>query len=132
MTTNKSNWVVGAKAIHGNPFDGHTVDTALNQALKIIGKIPSNLFADKGYRGSDLGQHAVKLHISGTKRGKSHATLKKLKRRSAVEPIIGHMKFSNRLDRNFLKGIHGDKTNAVLAGCGRNIKKIIYCLKNQF
>lgn len=81
MTTNKSNWVVGAKAVHGNPFDGHTVDTALNQALKVIGKIPNNLFADKGYRGSHIGQHAVKIHISVTKRGKNYSTIKKLTRR---------------------------------------------------
>ncbi|MFZ4405269.1 MAG: IS5 family transposase [Pseudobdellovibrionaceae bacterium] len=131
MTTNKSNWVVGSKAIHGNPFDGHTVDTALNQAEKIIGKCPSNLFMDKGYRGADIGNHTVKVNIAGSKRAKDKSTLKKLKRRSAIEPIIGHMKFSNRMDRNYLKGISGDKINAVLAGCGRNMRKIIYCIKNQ-
>ena len=131
MTTNKSNWVVGAMAIHGNPFDGHTVEKALNQANKMIGKVPTHLFADKGYKGSYMGKHAVQLHISGTKRGKNDSTLKKLKRRSAIEPIIGHMKLSNRLDRNYLKGIAGDKTNAVLSGCGRNVQKIIYCIKNQ-
>lgn len=131
MTTNKSNWIVGSIAVHGNPYDGHTVDTALNQAIKIIGKCPDNLYADKGYRGSNLGNHSVRIHISGTKRGKDSATLKKIKRRSAIEPIIGHMKFSNRMGRNYLKGITGDKTNAVLAGSGRNVRKIIYCMKNQ-
>ncbi len=130
MTTNKSNWVVGAMALHGNPYDGHTVDAALNQVKQIIGKCPSNSYADKGYRGSNLGNHSVKIHISETKRGKNNSTLKKLKRRSAVEPIIGHMKSENRLSRNYLKGISGDKINVVLSDYGRNVRKIIYCMKN--
>lgn len=131
MTTNKSNWVIGAKALHGSPFDGHTVEKALNQAKKVIGKTPENLYADKGYRGRKIGNHSVKVHISGTKRGKSKSTLKKLKRRSAIEPVIGHMKMYNRLSRNYLKGISGDKVNAVLSGCGKNLKKIIKCLKSS-
>ncbi len=38
MTTNHSNWVVGVKALHGRPYDGHTIPTALEQFKKIIGK----------------------------------------------------------------------------------------------
>jgi IS5 family transposase len=42
-----------------------------------------------------------------------------------IEPIIGHTKSDNRLDRNFLKGEEGDKINAILAGCGFNIRKLL-------
>lgn len=43
----------------------------------------------------------------------------------AVEPIIGHMKTDHRMDRNFLKGTTGDRMNAILAGCGFNLKKLL-------
>ena len=45
------------------------------------------------------------------------------KRRSAIEPVIGHMKQDNRMDRNYLKGTDGDKMNAILAACGFNLRK---------
>ena len=48
-----------------------------------------------------------------------------LKRRSAIEPIIGHLKHDHRMDRNDLKGKVGDKMNALLAGSGFNIRKLL-------
>ncbi len=48
-----------------------------------------------------------------------------LKRRSAIEPVIGHLKGDNRMDRNYLKGTEGDKMNALLAACGYNLRKLI-------
>ena len=47
------------------------------------------------------------------------------KRRSAIEPIIGHTKSDHRMDRNYLKGEEGDRINAILAGCGFNIRKLL-------
>jgi IS5 family transposase len=47
------------------------------------------------------------------------------KRRSAIEPVIGHMKDDNRMDRNYLKGADGDKMNAILAACGFNLRKLL-------
>ena len=47
------------------------------------------------------------------------------KRRSAIEPVIGHMKNDNRMDRNYLKGTDGDKLNALLAACGFNLRKLL-------
>ena len=53
------------------------------------------------------------------------ALRKWLKRRSAIEPIIGHLKLDHRMDRNHLKGEMGDKMNALLAGSGFNIRKLL-------
>ena len=53
------------------------------------------------------------------------AIKKKLKRRNAVEPVIGHMKNDGRLGRNFLKGVAGDAINALLCGAGHNLRKIL-------
>jgi hypothetical protein len=50
---------------------------------------------------------------------------KKLKRRSAIEPTIGHVKSDNRMDRNYLKGVAGDMMNAILAATGYNMRKLI-------
>jgi transposase, IS5 family len=48
-----------------------------------------------------------------------------IKRRSAIEPTIGHMKTEGRLDRNPLKGALGDALHAVLCGAGHNIRLML-------
>ena len=65
------------------------------------------------------------MWIAGAKRGVTLAIRKKLKRRNAVEPVIGHMKNDGRLGRNFLKGVAGDAMNALLCGAGHNLRKIL-------
>ena len=47
------------------------------------------------------------------------------KRCSAIEPVIGHMKNDNRMDRNYLRGTDGDKVYAILAACGFNLRKLL-------
>jgi IS5 family transposase len=125
-TTNQSNWVVGIKALHGNPFDGHTLGGAIEQIERVTGRSISEVFVDRGYRGHDyIGDGSV--HITGQRgKGKAGPALRKRKkRRSAVEPKIGHIKSDNRMNRNFLKGKEGDRMNALLAGIGANIRKLL-------
>ena len=126
VTTNQSNWVVGAQALHGNPYDGHTLPGAIEQVERITGKSVKEAFVDKGYRGHGYTGDAH-IHITGQRgRGKAGPALRKRKkRRSAVEPKIGHMKSDNRMGRNFLKGKEGDRINALLAGIGANIRKLL-------
>ena len=50
---------------------------------------------------------------------------RELKRRSAIEPVIGHMKNDGRLGRNFLAGRIGDAVNALLCGAGYNLRLIL-------
>jgi IS5 family transposase len=124
--TNKSNWIVGVKALHGNPYDGHTLGDAIMQVERIISKSVQEIFVDKGYRGNDYTGDA-NVHIVG-QRGRPDITkvlAKRKKRRSAIEPKIGHLKSDNRMARNFLKGIQGDRINAILAGIGANIRKLL-------
>lgn len=124
--TNEKNWVVGVQALHGNPYDGHTLAGALKQAERITRKQIKEAFVDKGYRGHDYTGDA-QVHITG-QRGKgkaSRALRRRKKRRSAVEPKIGHLKSDNRMDRNYLKGHEGDRFNALLAGIGANFRKLL-------
>jgi len=124
-TTNKSNWIVGAMAHHGNPYDGHTLKVVIAGVERIAGVKPEDVFLDRGYKGSQKDNPEVRVHISGTTRGKTKRQKKLLRRRSAIEPIIGHLKTGNRLGRNFLKGINGDHFNVILAAAGRNFSKLL-------
>ena len=82
---------------------------------------------DRGYRGH--GAHGTKVLISGTRRGLTPRLTRLLRRRSAIEPEIGHMKTDGRLARCALKGTLGDALFAVLCGCGHNIRKILAHLR---
>src|SRR3990167_2160148 len=124
VSTAQGNWVLGVNSFHGNPFDGHTLKKVTSQTEKNTGVTIETIFADKGYRGSKNWPKGKMVLISGRRRLK--ARLKKLlKRRSAIEPIIGHLKHDHRLSRNLLKGKLGDQLNGILAGAAFNFKKLI-------
>lgn len=124
VTTSKKCWVLGVIAVHDNPFDGHTLPAALAQSEKLTGIIPQNVCVDKGYKGSQKLVPHANVMLDG--RRKLPPSLKKLiKRRSSIEPVISHLKFDHRMGRNYLLGKEGDKINALLAGCGFNLKKIM-------
>ena len=107
-----------------NPYDGHTLESQLDQVERLTGKTPGMTFVDKGYKGHGVPAERSRVLISGTR--KLGATLKRhLRRRSAVEPEIGHMKSDGLLGRNFLKGMKGDAMNALLCGAGHNLRKIL-------
>ena len=74
----------------------------------------------------------LKVFISGAKRGVTRTIAKLLRRRSAIEPMIGHMKNDGRLRRSTLKGTQGDALFAVLCGCGHNIRMILRHLSRLF
>jgi len=126
VSTSRDNWVVGIQALHGNPYDGHTLKEAIEQVESLVGWKPQEAFCDKGYRGTTRLFSDVKVYLPGRRKRKSSRSLRKwLKRRSAIEPIIGHLKHDHRMDRNYLKGKVGDKMNALLAGSGFNIRKLL-------
>jgi IS5 family transposase len=54
---------------------------------------------------------------------------RELRRRSAVEPVIGHLKSEHRMDRNYLWHRQGDAANAVLAAVGYNFRRLIRWLR---
>jgi len=126
-TTSRDNWVVGIQALHGNPYDGHTLPIVMEQIQEGTGWVPKEAYCDRGYRGhGHTGETTI--HIVGTSKGRKKLTRAERKwrrRRSAVEPKISHIKYDNRMDRNYLKGREGDKINALLAGSGANLRKLL-------
>jgi IS5 family transposase len=77
-----------------------------------------------GYRGHSH-PHRFRVWISGQARRVTKAIRREMKRRAAVEPVIGHLKAEHRMERNHLKGRDGDRANAVLAAAGYNFRLLI-------
>jgi transposase, IS5 family len=91
-----------------------------------IGASLSRIVADRGYRGHNTPpDHKFKVYIAGQKPRVAEAIKRELRRRSAVEPVIGHAKAEHRMGRNYLAGAHGDAANAVLAAAGYNFRRLL-------
>ena len=123
-TTNREGLVLASVAFENNPYDGHTLNRTVAQAVKIGGVDPERIYVDKGYRGHDYEGPAT-VFIAGQKRGLTPTIRRELKRRSAIEATIGHMKTDGRLDRNFLLGHDGDAANATLVAAAHNLRIIL-------
>jgi len=121
-------FVLHAAALPGNPYDGHTLRTVIEDTQRLTGREIERVYVDRGYRGHDA-PNPRRVFISGQKRGVVGAIKRELRRRSAIEPVIGHMKAEGHLDRCYLKGHAGDAANAVLSAVGYNFRRILAWLR---
>lgn len=121
-------FVLHAKSLPGNPYDGHTLADVLEETEALTGRAIERAFADKGYRGHHA-RNPRHVFISGQKRGVFGAIKRQLKRRSAIEPAIGHMKSEGHLGRCYLKGHDGDAANAILSAVGYNFRRVLAWLR---
>ena len=125
VSTSKGNWIVGAKAFPGNPYDGHTLQESLEQAERLMKTVPQMACCDLGYRKSGY-DGPCDVQVVNRFRKRLPGSLRKWwKRRSAIEPVIGHVKSDCRCNRNRLKGTEGDKINAILAAAAYNFRKLL-------
>jgi transposase, IS5 family len=119
-------FVTHVKALPGNPYDGHTLKTVIPDMEALIGNVIERMLLDKGYRGHNAPpDYKFRVFISGQKRRVTPKIKRELRRRSAVEPVIGHLKSEHRMGRNYLWHRHGDAANAVLAAAGYNFRRLI-------
>jgi IS5 family transposase len=119
-------FVAHVAALPGNPYDGHTLAKVVPEITRQIGVNLQRIIADAGYRGHNAPKgQGLSLFTSGQKRGVTDKIKRELRRRSAVEPVIGHLKSGHRMDRNHLKGRTGDAANALLAAIGYNFRLLI-------
>jgi IS5 family transposase len=126
--TLKHNLIVGARSFAGKPYDGHTLHEQLEQAsilMQETGQQPLSAYVDLGYRGVDADNPQTAIKHRGKFKTLTDQERKLLKRRQAIEPIIGHLKADHRMDRCYLKGEQGDRLNAVLCAAGYNIKWLL-------
>lgn len=126
-TTLNEGLVVGMRSMPGNPYDGHTLEETLEQVGILAERAPTTAIVDKGYRGVEV--EGVRILRSGQRRGITRTLKAMIKRRSAIEPTIGHMKMDGRLGRNPLKGALGDALHAVLCGAGHNLRLLMKKLR---
>jgi IS5 family transposase len=123
-TTNRATpggqFVIGARALPGNPFDGHTLADQITQTERITGVPVARAYVDRGYRGHDADKGRV--FVSGRKRGVTPTIRREIRRRAGIEPVIGHLKSDGHLGRNFLAGAAGDAINLILAAAGHNLR----------
>jgi len=119
-----------AMALPGNPYDGHTLETVIADMEQTIGNELSRILADAGYRGHNAPEsHKFRVFTAGQKRRVTPAIKRQMRRRSAVEPVIGHLKNDHRMDRNYLAGKQGDAVNALLAAIGYNFSLLLKWLR---
>jgi IS5 family transposase len=119
-------FVTHVKALPGNPYDGHTLATVIPEMEMLVGNTIERILADKGYRGHNAPpDYKFRVFTSGQKRRMTPKIKRELRRRSAVEPVIGHLKSEHRMGRNYLWHPQGDAANAVLAAVGYNFRRLI-------
>ena len=123
--THKQGLIVGAKRFTGNPFDGHTLAEQIGQANELIaksGRAITEAYVDLGYRGVDADNPGVRVMHRGRIKSMTKLERKRLKRRQAVEPMIGHVKHDHRMIRCHLIGSLGDALHAIACAAGYNIR----------
>ena len=123
-------FVAHVQALPGNPYDGHTLAEVIPAIEQLIGNTIERLHTDAGYRGHNAPpEYKFKIYTSKQKRRVTPAIKREMRRRSAVEPVIGHLKDGHRMGRNYLAHRHGDFNNAILAAVGYNFRRLIRWFK---
>lgn len=117
-------FVLHAKALPGNPYDGHTLGHIIEAAEKLTGCAIERAYGDKGYCGHTT-ERPRPVFLSGQNRGVFGIIEHELRRRPAIEPIIGHMKSDGHLGRCHLKGREGDAIKVSLTAVGHNLRRIL-------
>ena len=120
-------FILGVRAAPGLPYDGHTLKDQIAQVERLTGVAVARVYVDKGYRGHGLA--APDIHITQSPGRRTPTIKRELRRRSAIEPIIGHTKSDGLLERNRLAGAKGDAINAILVGAGHNIRLLLAWLR---
>ena len=99
------------------PYDGHTLDDMLQQTETITGVAIKDAVVDLGYRG----KHQTQAKVIDRERKLSRREKQRLKRRSMLEAMIGHMKNDGLLSRCHLKGTQGDAGKNLVAFAGSEL-----------
>ena len=117
-------------ALPGNPYDGHTLATVIPAMEAMVGNTLERLLVDAGYRGHNAPtDYKFRVYTSGQKRRLTPQIKRELRRRAAIEPVIGHLKAEHRMGRNYLAHHAGDAANAVLAAAGYNFHLLLRWLE---
>jgi IS5 family transposase len=126
--------IVGARTFPGNPYDGHTLAAQLEQTSTLLQDLdvkPTTAIVDLGYRGVDADIAPIELIHRGKSKRLTDKQRRWLKRRQAVEPVIGHVKQDHGMQRCWLKGSEGDALHAVLCAAGYNLRWLLRAITRK-
>ncbi|MEI7669922.1 MAG: IS5 family transposase [Pseudomonadota bacterium] len=123
VVTGRNSFILGVKSFHGNPYDGHTLAQTIEEFEKTTKEKINKAFVDLGYRGNNFSEKS-KVYTPYTKKQITPEIKAMQKRRSAIEPVIGHLKNFGRMGRNYLKGVVGDIINPLISAIGFNLRNI--------
>ena len=130
-STLKGNLILGARNFPNNPYDGHTLNELLEQASILSNSAIKDVYVDLGDRGVDQQNPEVSIKHRGKYKSLTAQERRLLKRRQAIEPIIGHLKSDHRMGRCHLKGAEGDAIYAVLCATGYNIRWLMRMIRKK-
>lgn len=125
--TQQEGFVLAMRSLPGNPYDGHTLDELLARTQQVTDRAIKTVVVDLGYRS----RHRTSAKVIHRGKKLSKAEKKRLRRRSMLEAMIGHMKNDGALDRCYLKGTEGDMIHAMLCGVGHNLRLLYNFLVKQ-
>lgn len=126
--THRQGLMVGARSFPGNPYDGHILAAQIEQTtnlLQDLARRPTQAIVDLGFRGVDADNPGVEIIHRGRYKTLTSQQRRWLKRRQAIEPMIGHTKADHRMDRCWLQGALGDALHAVSCAVGYNIRWLL-------
>jgi transposase, IS5 family len=120
--------MMGARSFPGNPYDGHILSAAIEQATNLMQDLPvkiKQIVVDLGFRGVDADNPGMEIIHRGKFKSLSRQQKTWLRRRQAVEPTIGHLKSDHRMERCWLQGAVGDALHAVSCAAGFNLRWLL-------
>jgi IS5 family transposase len=124
--------IVGVKNFSENVHDSKTLDEVLLQVKNATGDSPKFAYCDRGFRGvKRVGETEIILPDVPKEDASEYHKRKmrfNFRRRSAIEPVIGHLKSDFRLARNYLRGVVGDAINLLLSAAAFNLRKFMRAL----
>jgi len=122
-------FVLGARALQGNPYDGHSLAGQIEQVASLTRVAVKRAYVDRGYRGHGIEREGLDITLSHTRGIASPTIRREMRRRNAIEPVIGHMKDDGLLERNHLAGPDGDAINVILCAAGHNMRLLARWLR---
>jgi transposase, IS5 family len=120
--------MLGARTFPGNPYDGHILSAVLEQVSNLTQDIDTTLkhiVVDLGFRGVDADNLDKEIIHKGKYKSLNTQQKTWLRRRSAVEPAIGHLKSDHRMSRCWLKGALGDALHCISCAAGYNVRWLL-------
>ena len=132
VKTKENSVIIGALAFKENMYDGHTLESVLEQVERVAKYRPQIAVTDRGYKGVDKVGETLIVRPEIVKKAKTkkeqeqqRQSRQRFRKRAGIEPVIGHLKSDYRLNRNYLKGFLGDEMNIIMSAAAWNFNKYI-------